>query len=212
MSTTTKRAAGGSRPKRAATKKRDISREEILTVSAELFAKNGFRATNLEQVADVFGVQRPAIYYYFKSKTEILAEIHTHLNGTMMEDLDRICEQDVSPREKLAQVVRSQVEFYSQNLHELGVIIENEQDLPADFKERAYVEKRRLVDALADIYREGVEVGEFRDIDPRAAVFAINGVVNWIYRWYRTDGPMKPAELADFLLEFAEHGYLAKPD
>src|SRR4051794_41923376 len=58
-----------------------LRRDEILRVAARIFRDNGYRATNLQVVADHFGVKRPAIYYWFPSKADILVEIHRRFLG-----------------------------------------------------------------------------------------------------------------------------------
>jgi tetracycline repressor-like protein len=56
--------------------------------------------------------------------------------------------------------------------------------------------------ALRDIVRRGIAAGEFRAVDPKLAVFAILGAINWIARWYRPEGVLHAAELGR---QYAEH-------
>src|ERR1700683_5290047 len=103
--------------------KKDLSREEILRVAARLFRDKGYRATNLQEVADHFGVRRPAIYYYFANKVEILLEIHNRLLETLMAQLEEISAMELSPDEKLRRAITGQVEVYAANISELAVFI-----------------------------------------------------------------------------------------
>jgi AcrR family transcriptional regulator len=50
-------------------------REQILQTAQKLFADNGFRETNLNDVAIQLGFRRQAVYHYFLSKDEILYEL-----------------------------------------------------------------------------------------------------------------------------------------
>lgn len=48
--------------------------QELLDAAIQVFSSQGYRATRLEQVAEIAGVTKGSIYYYFASKEELLAE------------------------------------------------------------------------------------------------------------------------------------------
>ncbi|MDC2864266.1 MULTISPECIES: TetR/AcrR family transcriptional regulator [unclassified Bacillus (in: firmicutes)] len=52
-----------------------IKYEQILEVAYKLFAENGFERTSLSMIAKEVGVTKPAIYYYFSSKEELMKEL-----------------------------------------------------------------------------------------------------------------------------------------
>lgn len=191
--------------------RREVSREEILRVAADLFHAQGYRATSLEQVADHFGVQRPAIYYYFRSKVAILIEVHNRALRELTEQLDEICSLDVGPDEKLERVLRGQVRSYTANVSALAVFLENEAELPPNEIKHARREKRRYNDALEQIYREGVEEGFFADLDPRIVNNGLNGLTGWISRWYDPEGEYDADQIADILISLVRDGIRVKP-
>lgn len=186
-----------------------LSREAILETAAEVFRRKGYRATNLQEVADVFGVRRPAIYYYFKSKSEILVEIHNRLLDELGRHLDDVCAMKIPAAEQLALVIAGQVEIYARNISELAVFIENETELPPEVFRRARLEKRRYGERVEEIYATGVAEGSMVDLDPRFVVFALSGVTSWMYRWYHQGGPYQPAQISEIFLRLLQHGYLA---
>ena len=201
-------AAANSRTRRAP-RKRDLSREEILRVAARLFRDKGYRATNLQEVADYFGVRRPAIYYYFQNKVEILLEIHNRLLETLVAQLEEISAMDVSADEKLRLAITGQVEVYADNISELAVFIGNEAELPPKTRTRARKEKRRYEEMLEAIFVEGVQDGSFApDLDPQITMFTITGMTSWMYRWYRPGGRATPAEIAETIVSLARGGYV----
>jgi AcrR family transcriptional regulator len=51
-------------------------REQIVAAAARLFEENGYHTTNVAEVAEAAGISKPTLYHYFKSKEEILFEIH----------------------------------------------------------------------------------------------------------------------------------------
>ena len=63
-------------PSRAVGKsKKQALRRTVLEAAAELFAHRGFGGTNLQDIADALELSRPALYYYFKSKEEMLSSL-----------------------------------------------------------------------------------------------------------------------------------------
>lgn len=187
-----------------------LDRESILKVAADLFRQKSFRATSLQEVADVFGVQRPALYYYFDSKAEILIEIHDRLLAALMAELEPVRASDASPDEKLRAVLEGQIRTYAENIAELAVFIENETELPEDVYSKARQEKREYGAMIEEIYREGVAEGSFVDVDPKIAVFALIGMTNWMYRWYNRDGSYTIDDLAEIITMLARNGYARK--
>ena len=193
----------------ATERRRPLSHDEILRVAAEIFRDNGYRATSLQQVADYFGVKRPALYYWFPSKADILVEIHRRFLAALHEQLDSILESAMTVDEKLVAILTGQVELFAGNIAELAVFISNEVELPADARGEVQVAKRRYQAVLQDLYRQGVSDGVFAELDPQIAVSALLGMTNWMFRWFRPDGRRSAQDVADVIGRLARHGYLA---
>ena len=210
MSPRTSGVDGGSTSDRRTTRRqgrtRELNREEILRVAADLFRVSGYHATNLQAVADVFGVQRPAIYYYFESKAEILKEIHNRLMSDLRRQLDETTALDIGPAEKLARVLEQQVRTYAQRTSDLAVFTQNEVELPKPVLRQIRREKREYQDLLEGLYRDGVAAGELVDMDPKIAIYALIGMTSFMYRWYDPRGTYSAEEIAGMFLRVAQDG------
>jgi AcrR family transcriptional regulator len=81
--------------------------QEILDVAMELFAKNGYTGTSTQDIGDRVGLDKTSLYYYFRSKEEILFRVLARLreNGELRRH--RIEALDVPPDEKLAAAIRA---------------------------------------------------------------------------------------------------------
>lgn len=66
----------GPRPERRG----DETRERILDVALELFNERGYERTSLREIAERLGVTKAALYYHFKSKEDILLQLHLRLH------------------------------------------------------------------------------------------------------------------------------------
>ncbi|AJT68447.1 hypothetical protein T261_6845 [Streptomyces lydicus] len=61
-------------------KERGDTRRRIQDVALELFVRNGYEKTSLREIAEILEVSKPAIYYHFKSKEDILLSIFQDLS------------------------------------------------------------------------------------------------------------------------------------
>jgi AcrR family transcriptional regulator len=68
----------------------DETRERILDVALELFNEQGYERTSLREIAERLGVTKAALYYHFKSKEDILLELHLRLHAVGREALERL--------------------------------------------------------------------------------------------------------------------------
>ncbi len=71
----------GGKPAGAPTARRELVENEIYEHAIRLFAERGFAGTSLQDIADALGITRPALYYYVKSKDELLAKLAADVAG-----------------------------------------------------------------------------------------------------------------------------------
>ncbi len=162
-----------------------LSRETILDEAAALFKRNGYRKTRLEELAQVLGVTRPAIYYHFKAKQDLLVAMYMRA----MEALDGIAGGDAAdealpPVERFWRRIEAHATYIATRPVEAGIFFEEEEELP----EEVHAELRRMLvaytDRLVELYSAAQAAGDAPEGDPRVAVSAILGGAIWTYRWY----------------------------
>src|SRR2546425_4678982 len=71
----------GGKPAGASTARRELVENEIYEQAIRLFAERGFAGTSLQDIADALGITRPALYYYVRSKDELLAKLAADVAG-----------------------------------------------------------------------------------------------------------------------------------
>lgn len=181
-------------------KKRQRRRAEILHAALRAFRENGYHATTLEDIAEHLGVRKTALYHYFPDKEAILYECHRESLGEIDRMMKAARELDTAS-ERLAHVIREHVRIMTDTLEGSPLAFE----VTAFSSERAgeiISARDRYERWLRKIIDQGIEDGEFRQVDSKIAVFAILGAINWIARWYRPEGAIHAPELGR---EFAEH-------
>ena len=72
------------------------TREKTLDVALDLFTDQGFDGTSMREIAERLHISKPAIYYHFASKDEILMALHMRLHEFGKAALARLTGQTVT--------------------------------------------------------------------------------------------------------------------
>ena len=162
-------------------------RRQILDAAVRVFARQGFHASRVSDIADEAGVAYGLLYHYFRSKDELLDTVFTERWALMLEAIRAADERDASAREKLEDVAGFIVGSYQHDPALMKVIIVEVTRAANSFGQTHLAAIRQAFDLIAGIVRGGQERGEFRgDIDPLFAAMAFYGVVEqqltaWIF-------------------------------
>lgn len=188
--------------------KRQAVRGQILRAAADLFRERGYRATTLDDIAAHLGMSKASLYGYFAAKEGILAAISRETMEMFSRGLAEISRRRLPPREKLRQVVHHHVELVLTHRSFLTVFFSEEASFPGPFARQMAREKDRYDRGVERIIREGIRQGVFREVPGRLAVYALLGMVNWLYKWCSPAGPLRADEIAQAYLDFIERGIL----
>lgn len=177
--------------------------EHILETAAGVFAERWYDGTSVRYISRATGVSLAGLYYYFRSKEELLFMIQDRCFGTVLDGLEQKLAGVTDPREQLALLVQNHLAFFGTNMtamkvlsHEAGTLT-GEYRAAVDGKKRRYRQRCELI--VAGLGVEG------RGLSPRVAALALFGMLNWIYNWYRpgVDVPLEAlsAQMTRLFLE-----------
>ncbi|MEW9673393.1 TetR family transcriptional regulator [Ammoniphilus sp. 3BR4] len=185
-----------------------ITTRTILLTASEIFAKKGYRASTLEDVSKELGVTKPALYYYVKNKHQILWSIFEEIMDIYLRSAMTIMEKDIDPKEKLRGLIEGHAHAVLDN-QTFTTIFNHEQ---SELKEEELKSLRSRVKAyemlFVQVYKEGINLGHFRSLDPHTVVRGIFGMVNGLYQWYDAEGPISKKEIIGIYLQLLEGGYM----
>lgn len=188
-----------------------LKRARIITAAVELFEKNGYENTTLEEIAQVLGVTKPFIYAHFKSKVQLLAEICTYGIATSQRALESVMELELSPYEKLNLFGVRFASAVLEGRKQIAIFNREEKNLLPKDLETINNLRRSFDGELTRLLREGVEAGEFEVEDPHLATLSIGGMVSWSYVWYRESGRLSLEQLASHMNRLILNMVKAKP-
>ncbi len=185
----------------------DEKLETILKCAAKIFAEKGFHSTSIRDISRATGMSLAGLYYYFRTKEELLFLIQERCILTLLQRWETV-NPDEDARVRVRLFAENHLGFFLHNMHEMKVMAHEDESLTGKFQEQMLVLKRRYVKILMDLIGEvqGRESG--RVIDIRAATFALFGMMNWIYTWYHPKRDLPLPQLIEQMLRIYFFGLL----
>ena len=175
----------------------DAQRETILSQAAELFARQGFVGTSMNEVATACGMSKPALYHYVRDKSQLLFEIAT-THVARLHDL--VAEVDsatpaADPQQRVRSLIERFVLEYAGARHAHRVLTEDVKFLePAD-QARVLELQRQVVTAFAEaVAAARPELVPSHLHKPLAML--LFGMMNWLFTWLQPDGTLSHADMA----------------
>jgi len=174
------------------------SRQEILRTAARLFQQRGYDATSMNDVAAALKLSKGGLYHHFESKDEILFNLMDHAMAVTQQRVIDPVRSVADPEERLRKLIRLQIELVlSSRDREITVMLHENHPLPPSLRRRINSRKKDYVHFVENLIAEVQRVKQSRGgVNPRAAAFALLGMINWLYQWYKPEGSLKAEELA----------------
>jgi AcrR family transcriptional regulator len=179
--------------------------DAVRSAAVDLFARQGFANTSVQQIVDAAGVTKGAMYHYFRSKDELLFGIYEHLLTLQGEHLAAIVATGDSTARKLhtacIDVIETSIEF----LDEGTVFFRSAHMLPAEKQLEVKHRRRAYNDQFAALVEAGQREGIYRTDIPQAVLVAnFFSDLHYLPQWYSADGPedgsLIAAQLTDLFL------------
>jgi AcrR family transcriptional regulator len=170
-------------------------REAILETAADLFLEKSYTRTSLNDVARRLTVTKPALYYYFRNKEEILLEVYRLGAAVIGETISQIAARYGTGLERVQAFVYSYANVMTRKFARCVMRLD-EGDLSGEGRAEVRAHKRKIDRRLRSFIEEGIQDGSITHCDPKIAAFSIAGALNWICMWYEPDGALSPEEIA----------------
>ena len=164
------------------------TRARIMEAAATVLKERGYASTRLLDVADLAGIQAPALYYHFKSREALIEEVvivgQKRVYEHVVDALDRAA-PGLDPMTIIALAVRAHLEVTLRDSNHASASIRTLGQLPTEIRERQLTEQRRYGDLWRSLIAQAVEAG---CIDPSRSIGAVRmltlGALNWVPEWW----------------------------
>jgi len=180
--------------------------EEVLQSAANIFFAKGFHAASIEDVARDVGMLKGSLYYYIKSKDDLLFQLL--LAG--IEDSDAFIARQIDPQgdplQELERAIRAQIDYIIQNRVQFGLFLHEFDSLSGKRQHKLISVMSRYNSRFVELVRRGQEQGKLIPGEPWVIVNGILGMCNWLYRWYDTDEISDPEQVKQIFLRMLLRG------
>jgi TetR/AcrR family transcriptional regulator, fatty acid metabolism regulator protein len=172
-------------------------RRQILDAAVRVFARQGFHACRVSDIAREAGVAYGLVYHYFNSKEQVMNELFTERWSLLLQAIEEVDAQPLPPREKLDAVARFIIDSYRHDPELMKVIIVEVTRAANSFGRTHLPEINQAYELIANIVRDAQASGAFRaDIDPVIVSMWFYGAIEqllsgWVFE-------LIPAEDGDF--------------
>ncbi|MBL4870846.1 MAG: TetR family transcriptional regulator [Robiginitomaculum sp.] len=181
-------------------------RKAVIFAAGGAFRRRGYHNTSMVEIAKSLGLSKAALYYYVKSKVEILYECHVIVYGAMDVCVKSVKGQGDSGLEKLKLLYG---EFASLLTRDGLALLADVDSLKGDFQAEVSARRGKIERAVTRLVKMGMADGSIKKADPKVTVFFLMGALNWMNVWYEADGRMSGEVIAAHFVDQMSAGIRA---
>lgn len=175
---------------------KELQRRTVLIAAANLFSEKGYAGTSLADLAGALEISRPALYYYFVNKEEILTSMVEEVTLAIKEMGESMADDKRDPAETLYEMVKNNARFVLNNAVLFKVIDRSENFFPEKTRLVNAQGRRAIFDKFKAVIERGIKSGHFKKMNPSIGAFAVLGIYNWSAWWYQPGGALNDEEVA----------------
>lgn len=186
--------------------------KNLLDIGARLFAEKGFEATSMRDISTAAGVSKGLLYHHFSSKDDIYARISFSATQHLYSFVAERIPEEACASDKVRAFMIAAATFFAEH-RTAWIAASNAFWLDPDKhrKELRITRRRQFEQQLRDLISEGVEAGEFRDVDPATTGRLILSGINWMHRWLDPDKELTAQEVAGQYADILLNGITSAP-
>ncbi|MBM7647702.1 AcrR family transcriptional regulator [Bacillus ectoiniformans] len=183
-------------------------KEAIIDQSIELFAEKGFKETSIQDIMNELNVTKGTFYYYFKSKEQLLMEIHLQYIERLLDQQEAIINDHAcSNHQKLKQIIFGLIRDIDKEGFRAKVFFREIRHLTNEHLDRIMPLRDQFRYNIQKVVEAGMEAGEFRsDLPADIVTFGILGMANWSYFWFQPEGEVSDREVAEIFSSMLTDG------
>lgn len=190
-----------SKPPRRARAGSQLSQErwqQILEVATRLFAQQGFAGTSMQIVSDEVGLLKGSLYYYVKSKEELLFEVLRDLHQGGVQIVEDVTFGSPDPLGELKTYLKRLTIYAGQHRARLSIFLRDFHFVPTEQQKMIIAERDMYEMAAFRLVEEGKAKGLIdASISSKVAAFSSLGATSVTHEWYRPEGPVALEDIGE---------------
>jgi len=176
----------------------DKKKEEIKAASIKSFAAYGYSKTTLEDIANMMGMKKNSLYYYFESKEALFRELVEDEINTHLIILDELISKKLPADQKIIQIILSLSEFIRQRTLKYALKLSAYIEISRVIKNEFQDLQKNECNIIQTILEEGIKSGLFKKHDTSIIAKDIGYLVPAIFKSHYTDSEAEFVHEVDF--------------
>ena len=183
-------------------------RENILAAAVEMFARYGYHAAPLRDIARIAGIQAASIYHHYPNKQALLVEImETHMQR-LNTSLEHILREYDDPVQRLHEAIANHIRLHTTYKDEFFIIDTEIRALEGENRSYILSLRDKYEALIQEILRNGMERGVFRQSDVKVASYAIIAMCTEVATWFRSGGRLSVQQVITIYQQIITQGLL----
>lgn len=163
-------------------REREQRKNHILDTARALLLEKGLNATSINQIAKRSELSVGAIYFYFKDKEELFAALQVEGLELLHQAISKAVPKKATPEKKIRSIAQAYLQFSEQHKNYFDIInyflTSPETIFPPELKNEIDKHGDASIATLTQVIREGIEDGQFKDVDPKRQAIILWGAFN----------------------------------
>lgn len=190
-------------------KEHKIKRDAVIAAATTEFIKNGFHRTSLEDIAAALHVTKPTLYYYVKSKDEIVLECFAIGLEGVKTAFHTANKESSSARERLQTIISDYVKEMTSDAGRCLIRI-SDKELSPNVRADVRAHKAQISKLFEEALETNLDAETLAGDDPRLTAFLVAGALNYIGTWYEPDQAYSVEQITARVSEILMYGLLPR--
>lgn len=162
-------------------------RTEIIDVAANVFQAKGYDAGSLDDVAAALNLRKASLYYYVRSKAELLYLVFDRAITVALESLEQPIHSSMPPYDRLEHLLSHQIRLVASDTSLFSVFFDQRPHLDNSYELEIQSKERRYLHLFISAVEEAGAAGLIAPVDARYGAQLLLGMANWTYKWFEVD-------------------------
>ena len=190
-----------------------FTRNRVFEVAAEVFHRKGYDNTSMSDVASAAGLTKAGLYHHVLSKEHLLYTVLDYgldlTEAYVMKPLEEVAD----PLERLRKMIdlHLRVVLEARNLEITGLLHECKTLSDVD-STKINQRKKKYVQMTTNLIADVLKKYNVKGVNPKIAAFALLGMLNWTYQWYKASGSIRLDEIVSSFQQMFLDGILGSID
>jgi AcrR family transcriptional regulator len=182
------------------------TRADLLEVAASLFETQGYKGTSIRDIARATDTSISNIYHHFGNKEGLWRAIHKSSVHNLPAQLRAAMAGETDPVRRFEKLLRAHLAEAEAYRREARIFFINADQLESRRNKANTAVQRAVLDIYVGELAGLRKRGHIRSSHLKVVAFNVLGVVNWMLRWFRQDGPLPAADVHEEIIDFVMHG------